>query len=393
MTSEIDLANAPEERLIMRFLACWEEAAGERPMPALNNFSGLSLEPFKPFSVLIDLQDGYDNPVIRHVGRAIVTLMGKDCRGQSPHDVPRRSILSRVTDHFYEVLANRAPIGFEAAFEDQNGGEIPYRGILTPLGEDGETITFILAVINWLGSEQPPAATTADIPETGAPNEEPAPNDAPSIETATDYPSPVYQGDPETDLAGLKNAAQEAGRSRSALYDLLADIYGFYQGAGQTSRYRNLLDDHGIRPQARAPFTAALKLVLGVDYDKTRITEYAAAMTFAARNNLDHDRFRHALETTPGGLKSMVRAERAARRNGSRQGPAIPDANILADIATHVVIDDFSRGHHMNGESSDYVLLLARKSGQDQQNRLHILDALPAGPQDLKRFAAKQHKK
>jgi len=390
MTSEIDLTNAPEERLIMRFLACWEDAAGERPMPALTNFSAAALEPFKPFSVLIDLQDGYEDPVIRHVGDAIASLMGKDCRGQSPHDVPRRSILSRVTDHFYEVLANRAPIGFEAAFEDKNGAEIPYRGILTPLGEEDETITFILAVINWLGAEQSPAATASNKAEASAPKAEPVPDDAASIKAAPDY-----QGDPEADLADLKSTALEAGRSRSALYDLLADIYGFYQSAGQSPGYRDLLGDHGIRPQARAPFTAALKLVLGGDYDKTRITEYAAAMNYAARKGLDQDRFRQALETTPGGLKAMVRAERAARRNGSAQEAGLADESVLANIAAAVTIDNFITNdvwedHGLNGGTSDYVLLLARKPGQGQEDRLHILDALPARPGDLKRFVAKQ---
>jgi hypothetical protein len=385
MTSEIDLADAPEERLIMRFLACWEEVAGGRPMPALGNFSAPALEPYKPFSVLIDLQDGYENPVIRHVGRAIVALMGKDCRGQSPHDVPRRSILSRVTDHFYEILANRAPIGFEAAFEDAKGAEIPYRGILTPLGEEDETITFILAVINWMGAEEAPAAMSPMKVETSPPAEEPAP----------EYPSPVYQGDPEADLADLRNAAQGAGRSRTALYDLLADVYGFYQSAGQSPGYRDLLDEHGIRPQARAPFTAALKLVLGSDYDKTRITEYAAAMNFAARKDLDQDRFRQALEMTPGGLKAMVRAERAARRNGSAQGADLADESVLANIAAAATIDNFVtndvlKDHGLAGGTSDYVLLLARKSGPDQLDRLDILDALPARPGDLKRFVAKQ---
>lgn len=367
MTSQSDLTNASEERLIMRFLTCWESAAGERPMPALDNFSGAMLEPFKPFSVLIDLQDGYENPVIRHVGRAIASLMGENCRGRSPHDVPRRSILSRVTDHFYEVLANRAPIGFEAAFEDESGAEIPYRGILTPLGEDSETITFILAVINWLGAEPATVKAAQDM-------------------AAQDEAVPDCAGDLEADLAMLGKAAQEAGRSRAALYDLLADIYGFYRRTGQTSAYRVLLDDHGIRPQTRAPFTAALKLVLGRDYDKTRITEYAAAMNYAARSGLDRDRFRHALETTEGGLKAMVHAERAARRNGSAGQQNTSAEDILNNITAKVVINDFFDDHATDGEDPGYVLLLARKSGQDS---LHILDALPAGARDLKRFVAR----
>ena len=34
-------------------------------------------------------------------------------------DVPSRSLLSRLTDHYLQIIANRAPIGFEAEFVNQ----------------------------------------------------------------------------------------------------------------------------------------------------------------------------------------------------------------------------------------------------------------------------------
>jgi hypothetical protein len=48
-----------------------------------------------------------------------------------------------------QIIANRAPVGFEAEFENQRGTSICYRGILMPLSSDGDTIDFIYGVINW----------------------------------------------------------------------------------------------------------------------------------------------------------------------------------------------------------------------------------------------------
>ena len=31
-------------------------------------------------------------------------------------DVPSRSLLSRLTDHYMQIIANRSPVGFEAEF-------------------------------------------------------------------------------------------------------------------------------------------------------------------------------------------------------------------------------------------------------------------------------------
>src|SRR5690606_12439154 len=64
-------------------------------------------------------------------------------------DVPARSLLSRLTDHYLQIIANAAPIGFEAEFVNQRGAELLYRGILMPFSSDDETIDFVFGVINW----------------------------------------------------------------------------------------------------------------------------------------------------------------------------------------------------------------------------------------------------
>jgi hypothetical protein len=60
--------------------------------------------------------------------------------------------------------------------------------------------------------------------------------------------------------------------------------------------------------------TAVAKLVFGVDYDKARLTEFAAALSYALRQEIALGGFQDFIEKQPGGLKALVAAERQARR-------------------------------------------------------------------------------
>jgi hypothetical protein len=41
--------------------------------------------------------------------------------------------------------------------------------------------------------------------------------------------------------------------------------------------YAEILEDRALKAQARAPMTPVVKLIFGADYDKARLTEFAAA--------------------------------------------------------------------------------------------------------------------
>jgi hypothetical protein len=80
------------------------------------------------------------------------------------------------------------------------------------------------------------------------------------------------------------------------------------------AEYAELLEESGVKAQARAPMTPIVKLVFGVDYDKARLTEFAAALSYAQRQNIELGGFKSFIEKQPGGLKALVAAERQARR-------------------------------------------------------------------------------
>ena len=78
--------------------------------------------------------------------------------------------------------------------------------------------------------------------------------------------------------------------------------------------YAELLEESGVKAQARAPMTPIVKLVFGIDYDKARLTEFAAALSYAQRQHLAPANSSDLIEKQPGGLKALVAAERQARR-------------------------------------------------------------------------------
>jgi hypothetical protein len=60
--------------------------------------------------------------------------------------------------------------------------------------------------------------------------------------------------------------------------------------------------------------TAIARLVFGIDYDKARLTEFAAALAYAERVEVGLGGFLPLIEAQAGGLKALVAAERQARR-------------------------------------------------------------------------------
>src|SRR3546814_7454269 len=68
-------------------------------------------------------------------------------------------------------------------------------------------------------------------------------------------------------------------RTRAALYRALGRAHDFALAAAADGEgYAALLADAGIKPQARAPMTPIVKLVFGVDYDKTRSEEHMSEL-------------------------------------------------------------------------------------------------------------------
>src|SRR3954471_8144274 len=138
-----------ERRMHVRAYNYWVSLLAGRPYPSIRDVDPHNIEDFGPHSVLLDFSGDPGDPEIAFLGRALRVECGLDANIRHISEVPSRSLLSRLTDHYLQIIANRAPIGFEAEFVSQRGHNTLYRGILMPLSSDGEAIDFIYGVINW----------------------------------------------------------------------------------------------------------------------------------------------------------------------------------------------------------------------------------------------------
>lgn len=338
-----------ERRMQVRAYNYWASLLGDRALPSIEDLSPDELEDFGPNSVLLDFSAGIDNPAIVYLG----TGLRRECAITGPiqriSDVPPRSLLSRLTDHYLQIIANAAPIGFEAGFVNQRGADILYRGILMPFSSDGDTIDFVFGVISWKelasnevtqeigrevdaalrGCAAPGAVTPIWADGPAADEDEDGTLDLGGMETpADDAPLADWLA-----LArdGVEQARTSEARSHTALYRAIGLAYDFALAAEQAADdYAEMLADAGIKVQARSPLTAVVKLIFGATYDKTRLTEYATALEHAKAAGLTIGTFADYLARYEGGLKALIRDERNQRRSAA---PARPDRRETARAA------------------------------------------------------------
>jgi hypothetical protein len=572
-----DSIGQDERRMQVRAYNHWASLLGERMFPSIEDLEPTELPDFGPYSVLLDFSLGIENPVVRFLGE----MLAREC---SPNgqvitrlaDVPPRSLLSRITDHYMQILANQAPIGFEAEFVNQRGAAILYRGILLPYSSDDQTIDFIYGVINWkemadqltadellleidqaleldatleLDEPEPqvqrpaePVTDWADSPahETDEPllaerdysldlteefvadydddfaNVAPLDGVAPlgGIDDDDDLPMPDFgqfnldddeeydedEGEPESahynfasladyieppvkkaidlseftlqpeadvfdaedygvgypdlrpdeaaeddtvggaddvveeataiaeprdepvsyafdnafpaaemladeplvfdelpDDAGLydclasarelaRTADNTEDRSRSALYAAVSRAYDFSLAAeAAPDDYAELIAESGLTVQERAPMTPVVKLVFGHDYDKTRLTEYAAVLSHAHRLRLERGSLASFLAETEGGVKAVVKAERRLRRE--EQGKPVEDAAAVREaLAQQLRALDALMLEDLDGAGPEFALVLIRR---DEIGCAEILAEVPEDIAMIERAARK----
>jgi len=390
-----------ERRMHVRAYNYWVSLLDGRPYPSIADLKPERIGDFGPHSVLLDFTTDPADPEIAFLGPSLRAECELPAGTQRISQVPSRSLLSRLTDHYMQIIANRAPIGFEAEFLSHKGLNTLYRGILMPLSTNGDEIDFIYGVINW--KELAGSAETVElagevdraIAATPASGDLPVWADGPNAElpeadegdgqdeserdphTLSLWPEGGSSDDaaaaalPEDAVladrlgharAGAEQARSADQRSRAALYRALGLAYDFaLAAAAEPDDYAELLADAGIKAQARAPMTPVVKLVFGAAYDKTRLTEFAAALSWAQRHDLAAGNLPAALEGFAGGLKGIVADERAARRPAARPDRSAERRRSLGSAVPIAMLSGVELGG--DAPAGSLVLLVARSEG------------------------------
>jgi hypothetical protein len=393
-----------ERRMQVRAYNYWASLLADRAYPSVEDLD-LERADFGSHAVLLDFTAGVENPGIAFVGDRLRAESQIDEDVHYISQIPGRSLLSRLTDHYLQIIANRAPIGFEAEFVNDRGVTIMYRGILLPFSSDDDTIDFIMGVINW--KEAVPADQAAELQlsveqalRSAAPLTAPVPvwADGPDSEHLDDdvdghgdatpgfgalidnkdvpiVVGPTADDAPESDLdigedpgadaeladwlALARETAERAiaadSRSRGALYQAVAKAWDFALVAEQQpDAFAALLDDAGLAVQERAPMTPVVKLVFGATYDKTRLAEYACVLGHAKDEGVGRGELAAYLDRYPGGLKGLVKDARARRKPAREDGARVDDKLDALRSAHPAIILEHDAG------DAEFVVLIAR---------------------------------
>lgn len=418
-----------ERRMQVRAYNFWTQLLRDAPYPSIEDLEPEDAGDFGAHGVLLDFTSGIENPAVQYIGEAIAEECGLERGIQWLEQVPPRSLLSRITDHYMQILANKAPIGFEAEFVNQRGVTILYRGILLPFSSDGDTIDFIYGVINWKEAVPAPqqAALEAEVAEALhaspvmqeqvpawastpqdeeldlAPFAEAAMVAAPVMPQLTPQSSmpviprggfvpssqsvPLVHGElvdepaPDADagladwLASARSLAEAAcqaeSRGRKALYEAIGRAYDcVLKAEAEPAEYRAVLADAGLEVQERAPYTPLAKLIFGVGYDKTRIAEIACALGFAHGQRMQAGGLSSYLAGYDGGLKGLVADCRAARKVDGLLPRADPGLALKADMRAKPAMDlsEFAGG------GAEYVALVGRRNAYGQIELIGAVD-------------------
>ncbi|GAA0445401.1 MULTISPECIES: hypothetical protein [Sphingomonas] len=138
-----------ERRMHVRAYNHWISLLKGRTYPTIDELDLAGAGDFGPHGVLLDFSHDDAEPRIRFIGHAVREECGVTSGILRIADVPQGSLLARLTEQYPQILASRAPIGFEAEFVSQRGYPTLYRGILMPFSSDQRRINFIYGVINW----------------------------------------------------------------------------------------------------------------------------------------------------------------------------------------------------------------------------------------------------
>lgn len=329
-----------ERRMHVRAYNHWVSLLKDRPYPSIADLEPETITDFGPHSVLLDFSRGMGDPKIAYLGRALREECGLEGPIATIADVPSRSLLSRLTDHYLQIIANRAPIGFEAEFVSSRGRTTLYRGILMPFASGGVTIDFIYGVINWkeladadlqasLSAELDAAVHAtpyglgagaqvwADGPSGGfdVMPAEPTPVQASVLDDAlpADY---ALVGPFGEHLAMARESAAQVraaeARSRAALHRTLGRAHDLAVSAERDGDSFATTLSAACMPGETDAMVQIVTLVFGANFEATRLQTFAAVLRHARRHQVPAGGFASFIGGFNDDLTAIAVAERSA---------------------------------------------------------------------------------
>ena len=317
----------------------WLQLPATNGLPGLGALKSILLPQYRVHGVLLRIPEQGMDLQISHLGLAVAKMARVQRKFGTDYEVPHDSILARIPSYFDRVRRLRRPVLFDdLAAVGFEGGET-YNGILLPFGEEHGEPTHLFAIID---SNEADQQTGEDVLELTS---EYSNDDLGQFEMTDDLDNSLdlllsqivtadaddavdeipIERDAHRSLAWCLEKAQQSaefakaseGRTRKALYAAIGEAYDLALAAVEApDAYAELIEASGLTVQERAPMVPVIKLAFGKDYDRKRISEYAAVLAYARHREVARGELTALLENAENGIKGIV-AEMRRLRNGS----------------------------------------------------------------------------
>lgn len=293
---------ARERRMHERAHDYWLSLLRGRTMPAIAELDPAGLAEYAAYSVLLDLGGPGARPRIAFLGSGLRDEAALATDTADLGAVPRGTLLSELTRRFPDIIAYRAPVGFEAEFVGRGGVTI-YRGILLPFSADCRRVDAVYGLIN--------GRLLADV--ASAPDIAAAVSSA--LAAAPAPPALSVWGTPADPIGGVpRTPAQRIAAART---------WAALAAADRTRRQAGLHAALGAAHDLLLDGTAgdidgAVTLVFGDMSGLRARRRYMLVLAHAARLGLGAGMLAPLLGRHAGGLAGLAAAERRAQRGVAR---------------------------------------------------------------------------
>ena len=122
-------------------------------------------------------------------------------------------------------------------------------------------------------------------------------------------------------------------------------------------------------------------MIFGADYDKSRLSDYAACLSYAKRLGQPTETFALFVATHDEGIKGCAKAERQAARSG-RQQDSWTIERAFEHFRAAAALGQVETG---TGNTDEFCLILGRRTADDpaRVDAVQVLDETPRSLQTI----------
>lgn len=134
--------------LTSALLEYWEQARGERVMPARADIDPIDIPRLLPFILLLEVDNDTGRVKIRLMGTRVRDLYSEEFTGRHLDEIFFGRNREQVLTSYNEALDSRAPHHCWMRFTNKDGLEFDMERLILPLSGDGTSIDMFISLLD-----------------------------------------------------------------------------------------------------------------------------------------------------------------------------------------------------------------------------------------------------